>query len=57
MKLWLTRQLARQLLEPTPKVEEVAAVAEPVVAAQTQAPVVHEGGKVRATPKARKAGA
>lgn len=40
--------------EPTPKVEEVAAVAEPVVAAQTQAPVVHEGGKVRATPKARK---
>ena len=40
--------------EPTTKVEEVAAVAEPVVAAQTQAPVVHEGGKVRATPKARK---
>ena len=40
--------------EPTPKVEEVAAVAEPVVAAQTQAPIVHEGGKVRATPKARK---
>ena len=40
--------------EPTPKVEKVAAVAEPVVAAQTQAPVVHEGGKVRATPKARK---
>ena len=40
--------------EPAPKVEKVAAVAEPVVAAQTQAPVVHEGGKVRATPKARK---
>ena len=40
--------------EPAPKVEEVAAVAEPVVAAQTQAPIVHEGGKVRATPKARK---
>ena len=40
--------------EPTPKVEKVAAVAEPVVAAQTQAPVVHEGGKVRATPKASK---
>ncbi|WP_455456783.1 dihydrolipoamide acetyltransferase [Streptococcus salivarius] len=39
--------------EPVPKVEEVAAVAEPV-AAQTQSPVVHEGGKVRATPKARK---
>ena len=39
--------------EPAPKVE-VAAVAEPVVAAQTQAPIVHEGGKVRATPKARK---
>ena len=38
---------------PAPKVEEVAAVVEPVVA-QTQAPVVHEGGKVRATPKARK---
>ena len=36
-------------VEPAPKVEEVAAVA-----AQTQAPVVHEGGKVRATPKARK---
>ncbi|MBT9628502.1 dihydrolipoamide acetyltransferase [Streptococcus salivarius] len=40
--------------EPTPKVEEVATVEAPVVAAQTQAPVVHEGGKVRATPKARK---
>ena len=40
--------------EPAPKIEEVAAVAEPVVAAQTQAPIVHEGGKVRATPKARK---
>ena len=38
--------------EPAPKVEEVATVAAPVVA--TQAPVVHEGGKVRATPKARK---
>ena len=41
-------------VEPAPKVEEVAAVEAPVVAAQTQAPVVHEGGKVRATPKARK---
>ena len=40
--------------EPAPKVEKVAAVAEPVVAAQTPAPVVHECGKVRATPKARK---
>ena len=40
--------------EPVPKVEEVATVEAPVVAAQTQAPVVHEGGKVRATPKARK---
>ena len=38
--------------EPAPKVEEVATVEAPVVA--TQAPVVHEGGKVRATPKARK---
>ena len=38
--------------EPTTKVEEVATVEAPVVA--TQAPVVHEGGKVRATPKARK---
>ena len=38
--------------EPAPKVEEVATVKAPVVA--TQAPVVHEGGKVRATPKARK---
>ena len=38
------------------QVEEVATVEAPVpvVAAQTQAPVVHEGGKVRATPKARK---
>ena len=34
------------------QVEEVATVEAPVVAAQ--APVVHEGGKVRATPKARK---
>ena len=41
-------------VEAAPKVEEVAAVETPVVAAQTQAPVVHEGGKVRATPKARK---
>ena len=39
-------------VEAAPKVEEVAAVETPVVA--TQAPVVHEGGKVRATPKARK---
>ena len=38
--------------EPAPKVEEVATVEAPVVA--TQPPVVHEGGKVRATPKARK---
>ena len=38
--------------EAAPKVEEVATVEAPVVA--TQAPVVHEGGKVRATPKARK---
>ena len=38
--------------EPTTKVEEVATVEAPVVATQT--PVVHEGGKVRATPKARK---
>ena len=38
--------------EPAPKVEEVATVEAPVVA--TQAPVVHEGGKIRATPKARK---
>ncbi|WP_455460998.1 dihydrolipoamide acetyltransferase [Streptococcus salivarius] len=38
--------------EPAPQVEEVATVEAPVVAAQ--APVVHEGGKVRATPKARK---
>ena len=38
--------------EPAPKVEEVATVEAPVVA--TQAPVVHEGGKARATPKARK---
>ena len=38
--------------EATPQVEEVATVEAPVVAAQ--APVVHEGGKVRATPKARK---
>ena len=38
--------------EPAPKVEEVATVEAPVVA--PQAPVVHEGGKVRATPKARK---
>ena len=38
--------------EPAQKVEEVATVEAPVVA--TQAPVVHEGGKVRATPKARK---
>ena len=34
------------------QVEEVATVEAPVVAAQ--APIVHEGGKVRATPKARK---
>ncbi len=54
MKLWLTRQLARQLLNLRQKVEEVAAVAEPVVGSANQAPVVHEGGKVRATPKARK---
>ena len=42
--------------EATPQVEEVATVEAPVVAAQAQAqaPVVHEGGKVRATPKARK---
>ena len=39
-------------VEAAPKVEEVATVEAPVVA--TQAPVVHEGGKVRATPKARK---
>ena len=38
--------------EAAPQVEEVATVEAPVVAAQ--APVVHEGGKVRATPKARK---
>ena len=38
--------------EVAPQVEEVATVEAPVVA--TQAPVVHEGGKVRATPKARK---
>ena len=38
--------------EAAPQVEEVATVEAPVVA--TQAPVVHEGGKVRATPKARK---
>ena len=38
--------------EAAPQVEEVAKVDAPVVAAQ--APVVHEGGKVRATPKARK---
>ena len=37
-----------------PQVEEVATVEAPVVAAQAQAPVAHEGGKVRATPKARK---
>ena len=40
--------------EAAPQVEEVATVEAPVVAAQAQAPVVHEGGKVRATPKARK---
>ena len=38
--------------EAAPQAEEVATVEAPVVAAQ--APVVHEGGKVRATPKARK---
>ena len=38
--------------EAAPQVEEVVTVEAPVVAAQ--APVVHEGGKVRATPKARK---
>ncbi|MDU6993187.1 MAG: dihydrolipoamide acetyltransferase, partial [Streptococcus salivarius] len=38
--------------EAAPQVEEVATVEAPVVAAQ--APVVHEGGKVRTTPKARK---
>ncbi|MGT2596254.1 dihydrolipoamide acetyltransferase [Streptococcus vestibularis] len=36
------------------QVEEVATVEATVVAAQAQAPVVYEGGKVRATPKARK---
>ena len=36
------------------QVEEVATVEATVVAAKTKAPVVHEGGKVRATPKARK---
>ena len=41
-----------QATEAAPQVEEVATVEAPVVAAQ--APVVHEGGKVRATPKARK---
>ena len=40
--------------EAAPQVEEVATVEAPVVAAQAQAPVVREGGKVRATPKARK---
>ena len=35
------------------QVEEVATV-EATVVAKTKAPVVHEGGKVRATPKARK---
>ena len=40
--------------EAAPQVEEVATVEAPVVAAQAKAPVVHEGGKVRATPKARK---
>ena len=38
--------------EAAPQVEEVATVEAPVVAAQAH--VVHEGGKVRATPKARK---
>ena len=38
--------------EAAPQVEEVATVEAPVVVAQ--APVAHEGGKVRATPKARK---
>ena len=36
------------------QVEEVATVEATVVAAKTKAPVVYEGGKVRATPKARK---
>ena len=40
--------------EVTPQVEEVADVEAPVVAPQPQVAVVHEGGKVRATPKARK---
>ena len=40
--------------EAAMQVEEVATVEATVVAAKTKAPVVHEGGKVRATPKARK---
>ena len=40
--------------EAAPQVEEVAKVDAPVVAPQPQVAVVHEGGKVRATPKARK---
>ena len=40
--------------EPAPKVEEVAVVETPTAKPQSQVAVVHEGGKVRATPKARK---
>ena len=40
--------------EPAPKVEEVAVVETPTAKPQPQVAVVHEGGKVRATPKARK---
>ena len=39
--------------EPAPKVEEVAVVETPTATPQPQVAVVHEGGKVRATPKAR----
>ena len=37
-----------------PQVEEVAVVETPAATPQPQVAVVHEGGKVRATPKARK---
>ncbi len=40
--------------EAAPQVEEVANVDAPVATPQPKVAVVHEGGKVRATPKARK---
>ena len=40
--------------EAAPQVEEVAVLETPTATPQTQVAVVHEGGKVRATPKARK---